>query len=249
VFIHGWGIHAYLWRHNLPACVAAGYRVVALDLPGHGGSSLPTAPGSYSLAALTKVVIAVLDQLAIPRAAIVAQSMGGRVALELALRHPARVSRLMLFGAVGLGEAPRTVALATYLPLPRNIPSTLLVRRWMVALGKAFAYGKRGVFAPEDVDAYWRAAQRPGVLHALRQTLVEFDWRELTAAQLRALALPVVVVFGTIDRTIRPRRTAAMVAQLPQGQLRWISDAGHVANEEVPDEVNPLLLEFIAAGA
>src|SRR5690606_31928605 len=141
--------------------------------------------------------------------------------------------------------APRTVPLAGYLPLPRNVPSSLLVRRWMVALGKAFAYGKRGTFTAEDVDAYWEAAQRPGVLHALRQALMEFEWRELGERELAALHMPVLVVFGTRDRTIRPRRTATLVEALPNGRLHWITDAGHVANEEVPDEVNPLMLEFI----
>ena len=249
VFIHGWGIHSYLWRHNVGALVAAGYRVLALDLPGHGASSVPITPGAYTLAALTTYVREVLDSFGVPRAPIIAQSMGGRVAVELALRAPVRVSHLMLFGSVGFGEAPRTVPLAGYLPLPRHVPSSLFVRRWMVALGKAFAYGKRGTFLPDDVDAYWRAAQRPGVLQALRQALVEFDWRELTPDQLGALRLPVLVVFGTRDRTIRPRHTAALVAALPQGRLQWIVDAGHVVNEEVPDEVNPLLLEFIRAGA
>lgn len=247
VFIHGWGIHSYLWRYNLGACARAGYRVIAVDLPGHGASHIPEAPGAFALDALSGVILDVLDALNVPRAVLVAQSMGGRIAVDLALRAPSRAAGLVLFGSVGFGDAPRTVPLAAYLPLPRNVPSSLLVRRWMVVIGKAFAYGKRGTFGPDDVDAYWFAAQRPGVLHALRQALMEFEWRELSPSELARLTMPVLVVFGTRDRTIRPRRTAALVAGLPTGRLHWITDAGHVANEEVPDEANALLLEFIAA--
>lgn len=245
VCIHGWGIHSYLWRRNLGPLIDAGCRVIALDLPGHGASPAPAAPGSFTLEALTRHVRAVLDALGLARTALVAQSMGGRIALELARCHPERVSRVAVFGSVGLGVAPRLVALAPLIPALRTVPSSLVVRRWMVAIGKTFAYGTRGTFTEADVEAYWTALQRPGVLDALRRAAVEFDWRELTSPQLKAITVPVLAVFGTRDWTIRPRGAAALVAQLPHGRLVWITDAGHVVNEEVADEVNPLLVEFI----
>jgi pimeloyl-ACP methyl ester carboxylesterase len=247
VLVHGWGIHSYLWRKNLPALIAAGHRVVALDLPGHGGSSLP-APGECTLAALTAHLRAVLDALALPRVALVAQSMGGRIALELARVDPARVSRVVLFGSVGLGESPPVAPLAGRVPLPQGLPAGLLLRRWMVHVAKYFAYGTRGQFTEADVDAYWQAAQRPGVIAALWQVLGEFDWRVLPAEALAAVRVPVLVCFGTRDRTVSPRGVDARVAHLPQGEMHWVRDAGHVVCEECPDEVNPRLVEFLGRG-
>ncbi len=244
--VHGWGIHSYLWRKTLPALAAAGYRVHAIDLPGHGQSSLPAA-GALTLDALTSHLVAVLDALAIPRVAVLAQSMGARVALELARRCPDRVTCLALFGAVGLGEAPALTPLASRLPRPQTLPTTVFLRRWMVDIAKRFAYGSRGSFTDDDVDIYWRAAQRPGVIPALWQALAEFDWRVLDAAVLGGIAVPTLVIFGTRDRTVRPVGVESRVAAMPAASLRWVQDAGHVVCEEAPDEVNPLLVEFLRA--
>jgi pimeloyl-ACP methyl ester carboxylesterase len=248
VLVHGWGIHSYLWRRTIPALVTAGYRVHALDLPGHGLSDRPLAPGSYALGALTQHLAATFDALAIQRAAVAGQSMGGRIAVELALTQPDRVRSLVLFGSVGFGEVPATVSLAPYLPAPRGALSTLLVQRWMVALSKAFAYGRRSSVAQDDVDAYWATTQFPDFLAAIRQALIDFDWRPLTPRCVARLAAPTLVVFGTRDRTVRPVHAEELVRSLPRGTLRWIRDAGHVANEEAADEVNPLLVDFIAGG-
>ena len=247
MLVHGWGIHAYLWRRTIPALVAAGRRVYALDLPGHGLSDRPLAPGSYTLAAMTAHIAALFDALGVRRAPIAGQSMGGRIAFELARTRPDRVSALALFGSVGFGAVPNVVSLAPYLPAPRGTMSTLLVRRWMVALSKAFAYGRRVQAAQADIDAYWAATQFPDFLAAMRQTLIDFDWDPLTPDALAQVTAPALIVFGTRDRTVRPRSADALVRALPRGTLRYVADAGHVVNEECPDEVNPLLVQFIAS--
>lgn len=246
VMLHGWAVSSYLWRRNIPALAAAGFRVYALDLPGHGLSDRPLAPGAYTVSTLASHVGALFDALGVARAPIVAQSMGGRIAVEFARTQPTRVAGLALFGSVGFGETPRVIALAPHLPVPRGPLSTVLVRRWMVALSKAIAYGRRGSVAQEDVDAYWAPTQFPDFLAALRQAAVEFDWRRLTPDALGDIDVPALVVFGTRDRTVRPVDTPALVAALPRGRLYWVRDAGHVANEEAPEEVNPLLVEFVA---
>lgn len=246
VLVHGWGIHSYLWRRTIPGLVAAGRRVHAIDLPGHGLSGRPTAPGSYAVAAVTSHLSAALDALGIERTPVIAQSMGGRVALELARTQPERVSGLVLFASVGFGEVPSMVALVPHLPAPRGPLTTLLVRRWMVALSKAFAYGRRARVQPPDVDAYWAATQFPDFVPAMRQALIDFDWRPLTHDELSSIATPTLVIFGTRDRTVRPVNAALRVSALQNGRLYWVRDAGHVANEEAPDEVNPIVVEFVS---
>jgi pimeloyl-ACP methyl ester carboxylesterase len=245
MLIHGWGIHSYLWRRNIPALVAAGRRVFALDLPGHGLSERPHAPGSYTVGALSAHVTAAMDALGVRRAPLIAQSMGGRVAVDVALTHAERVSGLALFGSAGFGEVFSAVALAPKLRAPRGALSTVLARRWMVAMARTFAYGKRGKPAAEDIDAFWSATQFPDYLAALHQALVEFDWRPLSSDVIGAIAAPTLVVFGTRDRTVRPVNAESLVAALPRGRLYWVRDAGHVANEEAADEVNHLLVQFV----
>ena len=245
VLVHGWGVHSYLWRRNIPALVAAGRRVFALDLPGHGLSDRPLAPGSYTLDAFTAHVVALFDEFGIVRAPIIAQSMGGRIAVEVARMHPQRVAALALFGSVGFGEVTPAASLLRRLPVPRGPLSTLLIRRWMVALGKALAYGRRAKVEQADVDAYWAATRLPNYFAAVRQTFIDFDWRPLTPEILRALDVPALVMFGTRDRTVRPLRAEALAAALPRGRLYWVREAGHVANEEAAEEINGIVVQFI----
>jgi haloalkane dehalogenase len=249
VCVHGWGIHSYLWKRTIPSLVAAGHRVHTLDLPGHGLSDRPLVAGAYTLDAMTAHLAAFLDARGIASATLIAQSMGGRVALELARTRPDHVRALALLGSVGFGDAPGVVALAQYVRVSPRVLAAVRVRRWMLALNKRFAYGTRAAPDPRDIDAYWNTAQFPDFVPAMRQVLAEFDWRPLDAVALRAIATPVLVVFGTRDRIIRPRGVEARVAALPQGRLEWIRDAGHLANEEAPEEVNPLLVEFVRANA
>jgi pimeloyl-ACP methyl ester carboxylesterase len=143
VLVHGWGVHAYLWRRNVEPLIAAGLRVYVIDLPGHGLSDKPLEAGSYTLERMTAHLAAAFAVLGVQGAPVIAQSMGGRVALELARTRPDLVSALVLFGSVGLGRVPRGVLLAPKLPIPRGPLSTMLVQRWMVALSKTIAYGRR----------------------------------------------------------------------------------------------------------
>ncbi|HKS04854.1 MAG TPA: alpha/beta fold hydrolase [Gemmatimonadaceae bacterium] len=246
VLIHGLGIHAHLWRRTVPALVDAGRRVYALDLPGHGLSDRPLEPGSYTLAKMTDHVAAYCDAIGVARAVVVAQSMGGRIAIELAYRGPKRVSGLALYGSVGFGVAPRALPLVPRLPAPRGALSALLTQRWMVAIGKGFAYGRRARVAQADIDAYWATTQFPDFVPAVRQALIDFDWRELTPDQCAALRVPTLIVFGTRDRTIRPLHAERLCAAVPDARLVWVHDAGHVVPEEVADESNAHLLEFIS---
>lgn len=246
VLIHGWGIHAHLWRRTVPALIEAGRRVYALDLPGHGLSDRPLAPGSYTLENMTDHVAAYCDAIGVARAAFAGQSTGGRIAIELAFRDPQRVSGLALYGSVGFGVAPRALPLVPRLPAPRGALSALLTQRWLVAMSKGFAYGRRARVAQADIDAYWAATQFPDCVPALRQVLIDFDWRELTPEQCAALRVPTLVVFGTRDRTVRPLHAERLTAAVPDARLRWVRDAGHVVPEEVADESNALLVEFIS---
>lgn len=225
----------------MPSLAAAGYRAYAIDLPGHGLSERPTAPGSYTLDAMTRHLAAVFDALRISVAHLVGQSMGGRISLQFAHDHAARVRSLTLFGSVGFGVVPNVVRLAPFVPAP---PANL-VQRWMIELGESFVYGRRARVDQSFIDAYWAPTQFPDFPAAVRQALIEFDWAPVTPEFLAGLTMPVLAFFGTRDRVVRPIHAEALVPSIPLGRLHWVRDVGHVANEEAYDEVAPIMLEFI----
>jgi pimeloyl-ACP methyl ester carboxylesterase len=194
---------------------------------------------------MTAHLAAFLDAVGVTRAPIVAQSMGGRIAVELARRDPARVRALALLGSVGMGHAPALRSLVRYVPAPRHALASVRVPRWLLALNKTYAYGSRARVVQDDVDAYWAAMEFPEFVPSMRRAVIDFDWRPLSRAQLAEIGVPTLVMFGTRDRVIRAHGVEERVAALAAGELVWVADAGHLPNEEMPDTVNSILVEFI----
>ncbi len=246
VLVHGWGVSAYLWRHQLTAFAGEPIRAIAIDLPGHGLSDAPSDAGAYSLARYTAHVRALLDALALPRAVLAAQSMGGKIALQFALESPERVAALALFGPVGFGEIPPWQVLAPFLPTLPDVVAAQVVPRSVIEFVQRRVHGKLAWYTERDVDEYWAPTQFPEVVRAQLQMLKEFDWGAWDPAALARLAVPTDVIFGTRDRTVRPVHAERLVAALPGARLSWIDDGGHVVMEEVPERTNALLRGIVA---
>lgn len=246
LLVHGWAVSAYLWRHNIKPLAAAGHRVLAVDLPGHGLSDAPSAPGSYTVQAFARYVLETLDACGVARAAVAGQSMGGKVAVQAALDAPERVSQLLLYGAVGFGLIPPWQALSPLLPMPPGGWISRLIPREAIAFVQHRVYGKLGFFTERDVDEYWAPTQFPAVVRAQLQMLQEFQWGLWDEATLQRLRTPTHVIFGTRDRTVRPRHAEALARALPQGRITWIPDGGHVVMEEVPAQVNAQMIDDLS---
>jgi pimeloyl-ACP methyl ester carboxylesterase len=243
VMIHGWAVSAYLWRHTLTGLSAAGYRTYAVDLPGHGLSDSPAARGEYTLDAFARRGGHLLDALRLDAPTIVAQSMGGRIAMALAVRGRAR--RLALFGPVGFGVVTPATAYVPFLSdFAANIATTLVTRQ-MVEIVQRRVHGKLGWFTDRDVDEYWAPTQFPAIVRAQLQMLREFTWTPMTPDELHALSMDTLVVFGTRDRTVKPTVAAELASHLPRGRLEWVDGGGHVLMEEIPERTNAMLVEFL----
>jgi pimeloyl-ACP methyl ester carboxylesterase len=112
VFVHGFPDLARGWQHQLPAVAEAGYRAIAPDMRGYGGSSYPEAVDAYTLAELTGDLVALLDALEIEKAVFVGHDWGGFVTWGTAVLHPERVAGVacgctpyMPFPSVAVHEA------------------------------------------------------------------------------------------------------------------------------------------------
>ncbi len=250
VLLHGWGCSAYAWRFIAPALVVAGYRTIAIDLRGHGLSDRPGDPAKYTRDAMVDHLAATLDVLDVSCAPIVAHSMGGAVAMGLALRTPERVQQLALFGAVGFGVVDR--AAWTQL-LPPSLTGALLptrIPRWAVKFALQHSRGERGMSDEDEVDEYWAPTQFPAFLNAMRLLLHGFTWSPWTPTELAGVRQPLLLMFGDKDPVVRPQQVVPTLARsLRTATLEVAQGAGHVVPEERPEWALGHLLPFLGAPA
>jgi 3-oxoadipate enol-lactonase len=237
VLLHAGIADRTMWSELLPEVAAAGFRVVAVDLPGFGEAAV--APGEQAPWA---DVLATMDALRIDRATLVGNSFGGAVALRVAVVAPERVAALVLVSA----------------PAPALEPSAELEAAW----SEEEAALERG-----DVEGAVRAVvdawTQPGAPADLRDRVADMQRRafELQAAAgdvaeapdpldedpgaLARLGMPALVMSGEAD--MRDFRTGAeaLARALPDARLASIEGAGHLAPLEAPERFRALLLDML----
>ncbi|MEO8561425.1 MAG: alpha/beta fold hydrolase [bacterium] len=254
LLVHGWGASTYMWRAWFAPLVAAGFRAIAVDLPGHGMSDKPTDSGRYTVDRMVDSVRELIEIERLDRPHIVGQSMGGTIVLELALRELVPLGRLVLVNPAAFGHL-RMVPLARRAS-PRAVEAVLerIVPRWIIARAHRLAYGDPSRVTDADIDQYWAPSQFPGHASAMRRLVHEFTWRRVEPhemaerlAALRPPTSPVLVVLGTRDRLVRDARpyVARLIAAGAPLELHESALGGHAVNEERPEDIVPVVLDFV----
>jgi pimeloyl-ACP methyl ester carboxylesterase len=255
VLLHGAGDNSLDWRWVVPT-LAANHRVYAPDLPGSPDSARPAA--DYSPAFFERFVVSFVDTLSIGRATFVGNSLGGLIALRLALSKPARVRALVLVDAAGLGRAVNPAFMSVNVPLL----SEAAMPFWRTPVGAyQRAWGRTALlFAhpPRSVPREWLAEQcrlalSPGYLEAhmtvLRALVSPLGQREVLVDHLPLLEIPTLVVWGERDRVFPESQAKRAVARLHDGLLAVIPDCGHMPHVECPDRFLAALSGFIGGQA
>ncbi len=250
VLVHALGENALDWSWVLPA-LSRGHRVYAPDLPGIGGDGGVVT--DHSPAFFASFIAAFLDALGIERAAIVGNSLGGHIALRMALSEPARVSALGLVGSAGLG---RTVSPAlSLLALPGYGEAAVALSKTPVG-ARQRAWGRTALLfgRPWPAPSAWLAEQyrlalTPGFLEAtlaaLRAHVGPVGQREVLLDRLPDLRIPTLVVWGTRDRVFPGSHARAALSRLPDGSLSLIPGCGHLPHVEHPDRFAGILGRFL----
>ena len=245
VFFGGWGCTVWDFNRTYPAMVAAGYRIIGVDLRGHGLSDMPSGEAPYTTEAMIAHGTEILDVLGITRPVIIGHSMGGALVAHLAMRHPGAVRGVVLVGAIGFGVA-RTPEVGRALSPKWAMPiARFLLRRAAVAAGLRILYVNDALVDERNVDEYWAPSQFHGFVPAMRALLHGFRWNRFTPGEILSIGVPCLLVRGARDPIVeRPRDPV----RLPAGSRELvIENAGHLPHDERPDLVNAALLEFLAS--
>jgi pyruvate dehydrogenase E2 component (dihydrolipoamide acetyltransferase) len=239
LLIHGFGGDLNGWMFVQPA-LAADRRVIALDLPGHGGSTKEVGTGDAE--SLADAVIAAEAALGITRCHLVGHSLGGAVAALVALRRPEAAASLSLLAPAGLGPEIDAAFIDAFLAATRR-------REAAAALGLLVhdpALVSR--FMIEEVLRYKRLDGVGAALAAIARAWFP-DGRQAVdlTARIEALGVPVQIVWGRADRIVPAGHAEALAGRFP---VHILDDTGHLPHLERPAEVARLLRAFLSeAGA
>lgn len=252
LLIHGLG-GAKSSFFDAAAALSRDYRVHALDLPGFGSSSKP-ATASYTARWFAETVRDTMDALEISRAHVAGNSMGGRVAIELGLRHPERVAALaLLCPAVAFVKR-------TYHPIVRALRPELGLLPHRFSRDKVAAHFW-SLFADPDgidpsvadvvIDEFQRIYATPGgriaFLSAARNIYLDAPYgRNGFYGRLAQLQAPSLFVWGSHDRVIPPAFARHVARWLPAAEQIVLEACGHVPQVEHSDQTIGLLQRFFA---
>jgi pimeloyl-ACP methyl ester carboxylesterase len=218
LLLHGGLASSDYWAAQIPA-FAKDHEVIVVDSRGHGRSTRDsTLPYSYDLMAAD--VVALLDQLRIPKASIVGWSDGGIIGLDLAIKYPARVDRLFAFGA---NSDPSGVK-----PDATRDP---VFDAYIKDAGKRYA---RLSPTPNGFDAFVAA------ISTMWNTQPNF-----TNQDLGRITAPTMIADGEYDEAIVRAHTVALAHAIPGAKLLIMPRVSHFAQIQAPEEYNHAVLAFI----
>jgi pimeloyl-ACP methyl ester carboxylesterase len=250
LLLHGIGRSLEDWDEQ-HARLSAHHELHSLDLPGFGWSD-PVA-GAATLASLADALPGYLDAAGVRGpVAVVGNSLGGAVAMTLAVRHPGRVRALVLLDSAGFGrEVTVGLRLLAFDPL-----ATLILRPTPGNSRRSTrsVFHDPGLTTTERVRHAQALSARPA--HAATMLEVARDlgtvrgvssgWRRPLVAAVRASGLPVLAMWGDRDRILPPAHLAAVARELPDAITHLIPDCGHMPQIERPDVVAELVGDFLA---
>ncbi|MGH2691727.1 MAG: alpha/beta fold hydrolase [Actinomycetota bacterium] len=248
VLLHGLAATKLSYLPLLPA-LAERYTVIVPDLPGHGESSKPRA--RYTPAYFARVIHALFDEMDLRDAAVVGNSMGGRIALEVATRFPHRVNSLILLDPAAAGLAfPLYARLLGLLPTGVGaIPVPWRKRIVVTAIRQMFASPERlpraGYLAAADefIRIYRKGRARMALLSAMRGLIA--DEPEAFWQRARQITAPTLILWGREDRLVPVGLGHRLANTIRDSRLEVLPDVGHVPQFEYPEETRRLVLGFL----
>ncbi len=234
VLIHGFGGGLNNWLFNLET-LAADHVVYALDLPGHGASSKDVGDGS--LEGLAQVVKGFIEVTELGPSHLVGHSLGGAVALILALAHPELVSSVTLIGSAALGTEINGAYIDGFIESRRRKDTRVEVEKLFHDPSQVTRQMVNDVLAFKRID---------GVEEALKTLAGQFRNGDVQstvlAERLGELSMPVLAVWGQEDQIV----PASHADNLPQNvRTEIIGGAGHMVQMESSARVNQLILEMV----
>jgi pimeloyl-ACP methyl ester carboxylesterase len=255
VLLHGFPECWYSWRHQIPFLAEHGYTVVAPDLRGYNDTDKPRT--GYDISTLTRDIEGLLKGLGQEKAIIVGHDWGGVLAWVFAARYPEMTERLIIL------NAPHPLAFRRQLRTLRQLrnswyvfffqipwlPEYLLLRNHAREIGRMLrgAAVQKAAFPPEVTAHFQEAMSKPGAmtaaLHYYRQA-----FRHPPSSRSNGgfrVSAPTLLIWGEHDLALGIELTTGLERWVDTLSIRRIPQSGHWVQQEQPDTVNQLMVDFL----
>lgn len=249
VLLHGSNSSLHTWE-PLKAELS-GYRIITLDLPGHGLTGA-TPTHRYDTAEMVAAVDGVVRALGVDSFILGGNSMGGGVAWRYALAHPNKVHALILIDAAGMplrpGEAMAESNIGFRLlryPIGRWIGAQITPRS-LVAQSLRGSVSNQSIVTEAAIDRYWELLRFPGNREATGLRFAARFIDEAAAERARTITAPTLIIFGKEDKLINPSAATSFAERIAGSQVVLLDGIGHLPMEEAPKATADAIRAFLA---
>ena len=255
VLLHGFPEFWYGWRHQIPALVAAGCRVIVPDQRGYNLSDKPKGVKSYSVFTLVKDIIGLIDALGYEKVNLVGHDWGAVVAWALAILHPERLHRLSIMNVPHPAvmkrflqrdlEQIRRSWYVFFFQLPWLPESGMRQDNWRGAQRALRGSGKIDTFTTDDVVKYKEAWSRPGAMTAMINWYRAIMRYQPPMPKDLRVKVRTLMMWGMKDFALSHRMARPSMDYVDEGNLIFFPEATHWVQHDAAEEVNHYLVDFI----
>ena len=236
VLVHGAGMNRTVWQLQTRYLAHHGYRVAAIDLPGHGGSD---GPPLETVPAMGEWLLEVIEALDLGPAHLVGHSMGTYIAIEAAARQPSSVASIVLVGtATAMPVHPELLTAAN----DDVVHASRLMSSW--------SFGERAHVGRHSTPGMWQIGGSQALLDTSRPSSLGIDMAACNAYDASreaaaAVTCPVTYILGSRDKMTPPKRAADLIAATPGATVVTL-ECGHMLTIEAPDATRDAIVAALA---
>jgi pimeloyl-ACP methyl ester carboxylesterase len=255
VLLHGFPEFWYGWRHQIPALVEAGCRVIVPDQRGYNLSDKPKGAKNYSVLTLAADIIGLIDALGYEKVNLVGHDWGAAVAWTLAILHPERLHRLSIMNVPHPAvmkrflqrdlEQIRRSWYVFFFQLPWIPESGMQRDNWRGAVSALRGSGKIHTFTNEDIEKYKEAWSQPGAMTAMINWYRAIIRYQPSRSKDPRVKVPTLMMWGMKDVALSHRMARPSMDYVDEGNLILFPESTHWVQHDEADAVNHYLIDFI----